>query len=266
METLALFLLAGVVAGLSASLFGLGGGVALVPILFVALPLVGIAQDLAMHMAVGTSLAVMVVTGLDSLYNHHRKGDVLWPEVRKIAPFVALGALAAALGARWVPPHLLHWLFVALLVFVIARALLKKGFADAHELKDFEPTGRGQAALFGLANGMLSGLVGTGGGVFTVPFLRHRKLPMVNAVSVSSGLSAPIALCGSLGYVISGWDKPGLPEGATGYVYWPAMAGLAVGTLIAVPIGTRLSHHLSDRLEARLYLLFICGALVAMLV
>lgn len=264
-ESIALFFVAGLVAGLSSSLFGLGGGVAVVPILYVSFTHIGFQQDLVMHMAVGTSLAVMVVTALDAAYSHQRSGDVLWGEVRKLAPFVALGALAASISAHLLPTHALRVLFIVMLLVVILRALFKKGFDEDYALEDFEPYGRSLSATFGLANGALSALVGVGGGTFTVPFLRRAKLRMVNAVSISATLAAPVALCGSVGYVISGWHATGLPDWSTGYIYWPAVVGLIVGILVAVPQGTKLSHRLSDHVTARCYLAFLVVALVAML-
>lgn len=259
-----LYLAAGVLAGLTAALFGLGGGLAVVPILYVSLPQLGLGHLEVMHVAVGTSLAVMVVTSLDSAYSHHRRGDVLWREVAKIAPTMALGAALAAVSSQWIPTHWLRYLFIALIAYVILRALTQKSFIEDHALAEAEPLPRPLAAAFGLFNGALSALVGSGGGPLTVPFLRRYKLPMVNAAGISSTLSAPVALCGAVGYMIAGASDPSRPHWSTGYVYWPAVAGLAVGILAGVPLGTRLSHLMPDKLEARCYIAFLIVILIVM--
>ena len=264
MLDLALYLVAGVLAGLTAALFGLGGGLAVVPILYISLPHLGISHFEVMHVAVGTSLTVMVVTSLDAAYTHHRRHDVLWPVVAKIAPTMACGAAVAAFCSQFLPTHWLRYLFIALIAYVIFRALTKKGFTGEYALSDMEPIPRALAAAFGLFNGALAALLGSGGGPLTVPFLRRFKLPMVNAAGISSTLSAPVALCGSVGYMIAGGSDPSRPDWSTGYVYWPAVAGLALGILIGVPLGTKLSHHFSDKLEARLYVAFLIVILAVM--
>ena len=264
MLDLLLYLAAGVVAGVISALFGLGGGLAVVPILYVSLPHLGISHLEVMHVAVGTSLTVMVVTSIDSAYNHHRRGDVMWPEVAKIAPYMALGAAVASFCAQWIPTHWLRYLFIALVAIVILRAVTKKGFTEDHSLREFIPPGRLLAGAFGLFNGALSGLLGMGGGTLTVPFLRRFKLPMVRAAGISSTLSAPVALCGSVGYMIAGGSDPARPAWSTGYVYWPAVGGLAVGILAGVPLGTKLSHIFPDKLAARLYVAFLLVILIVM--
>ncbi|MEM7227034.1 MAG: sulfite exporter TauE/SafE family protein [Pseudomonadota bacterium] len=264
MLDLVLHLAAGVLAGCTAALFGLGGGLAVVPILYISLPHLGINHAELMHVAVGTSLTVMVVTAIDSAYSHHRRGDVLWPVVALIAPTMALGAAAAALASQFIPTHWLRYLFIALVAFVIFRALTRKGFTAEYALADAEPIPRALAAVFGLFNGALAALLGSGGGPLTVPFLRRFKLPMVNAAGISSTLSAPVALCGSIGFMVAGGSDPSRPAWSTGYVYWPAVAGLAIGILVGVPIGTKLSHYFSDKQEARLYVAFLIVILVVM--
>ena len=265
MFDLLLYLVAGVLAGSTAALFGLGGGLAVVPILYVSLPHLGIDHFEVMHVAVGTSLTVMVATALDSAYNHHRKGDVLWPVVAKIAPTMAVGR-----GSRGavIPVHP-----DPLAALPLHRPDRHRDRPGAHQEglhRSIRPGRRRadpalMAAGFGLFNGALSALLGSGGGPLTVPFLRRFKLPMVNAAGISSTLSAPVALCGSIGYMIAGGSDPSRPDWSTGYVYWPAVAGLAVGTLIGVPIGTKLSHYFSDELEARLYVAFLIVILAAMI-
>jgi len=266
LPALLMFFFAGVSAGLLAGLFGLGGGVVLVPLFYLSFPHLGITTGFLMHLAVGTSLAIIIFTSADSAYSHHRKGDVLWSEVKKLAPFYAAGALAAAVVSKWIPSSYLRYFFIALLIYVILRALFKKGFTDDHPLADYSPPGRPVMAAFGVFAGWISALLGIGGSPITVPFLRNARLPMVNTVTIAATLGAPIALFGAVGYVVTGWNDPGLPAWTTGYVYWPAIPGIIVGALATVPLGTRLSHTLPDKLVARGYVVLLIAVLTAMIV
>ena len=268
MEVMALllFLVAGLLAGLLAGLFGLGGGLVLVPLFYLSFPHFGVGSGVLMHLAVGTSLAIMIVNSSDSAFSHHRKGDVLWSEVRKLAPFYAVGALLAAAASGWLSSTYLRYFFIALLVFVILRALFKKGFTQDHALGDYAPPSRPIMAAFGVLTGCVSALLGIGGSPITVPFLRNAKLPMVNSVAIAATLGVPIALFGAVGYVVTGWGRPGLPDWTTGFVYWPAIPGIVIGVLAAVPFGTRLSHRLSDKLIAHAYVGVLAAVLVSMIV
>ncbi len=264
--TLVMYLGAGIAAGLLAGLFGLGGGLILVPIFYLSFPLLDVPSWAIMHLAIGTSLAIMIVTSADSAYSHHKKGDILWSEVKKLAPFYALGALIAALSTAFIPSHLLRYFFIALLVYVILHSILKKDFTEDHPLSDYRPPNRLVLALFGTFTGCLSALLGIGGSPITVPFLRNYKLPMVNTVAIAATLAAPIALFGAAGYAITGWGIAGLPDWTTGFIYWPAIPGIIVGVLCTVPLGTRLSHSLSDKLVARAYVGLLIAVLIAMIV
>lgn len=265
MEIALLFLCIGAIAGLLAGLFGLGGGVVMVPALYLTIRHFDIAHVQIMHLAVGTSLAVMVVNSLDSAYTHQRRGDLLWPEVRKIGPYVAFGALAAALASRFVPSDALRYLFLCMLAYVIGRAFLKKDFSKEYQQADFVSPGPTMCGGFGLFMGAISALLGIGGSVLTIPFLRRAKLPMVNASAIGATLAVPVALCGVGGYIATGWGEAGLPSWSSGYVFWPAAGGLMIGSLVGVPIGTRLSHRFSDKVSAGLYKLVLIAAFVGML-
>jgi uncharacterized membrane protein YfcA len=266
METQLFYFVAGLLAGVLAGVFGIGGGLTIVPILYLMLPRLGVAHGLVMHLAIGTSLAVMIVTTVESTYVHNCSGDVLWPVIRRLAPTVALGALVAAVATRWIATDVLRYFFIALVAYTIVRALTKKGFADRYELTDFTAPPLSLCLPVGFGVGVVSALLGTGGSPMTVPFLRAYKLRMANAAAAASALAVPIAVLGTIGYVVTGWHDLGLPSGATGYVYWPAAPGLLVGILIGVPVGTRISERLSDRVLARAYIVFLGVVLVAMIV
>ncbi|MEM7171202.1 MAG: sulfite exporter TauE/SafE family protein, partial [Pseudomonadota bacterium] len=160
----------------------------------------------------------------------------------------------------------LRYFFIALLIYVILRALFKKGFTEDHPITDYTPPNRGVMAVFGIFTGCISALLGIGGSPITVPFLRNAKLPMVNSAAIAATLGAPIALFGAAGYAISGWGNPNLPSWTTGFIFWPAIPGIVVGVLCTVPFGSKLSHSLSDKLIAKAYVVLLCAVTVAMAV
>jgi hypothetical protein len=233
-------LAAGALAGLAAGLLGVGGGLVVVPALAFLLPRAGVAPEVALHLAVGTSLATIVVTGLASALAHHRRGAVRTDVLAALVPGMVAGALAAGPLAGRLPGDALRLAYAAFAGAVAVRMLLAvRPRPGAGRLP-----GRGTLAAAGGGIGLVSALVGVGGGTLTVPFLARCGLAMHGAVGTSAATGPPIALAGALGFVAAGWGDPALPALATGYVLWPAFAVLAAATLPAARLGARLAHRL----------------------
>lgn len=228
----------GVVAGILAGLLGVGGGLILVPVLVWVMEGSGMTQDVQ-HLALGTSLAVMVFTSFASVRAHHQHGAVDWAIVRRFAPPIVLGTLLGTQVAGWLPSRELRWFFV-LYAYVIA----------AQMLLDAKPKGgRALPGVLGLSGvggliGLISSFVGIGGGSMSVPFMTWCNVPMQRAIATSAALGWPIALSGTLGYMLSGWGRTGLPAYSAGFVYLPAVATLCLITMRTAPIGARLAHRL----------------------
>ncbi|MFO7857335.1 MAG: sulfite exporter TauE/SafE family protein [Ectothiorhodospiraceae bacterium] len=237
LTTLLTYLLAGAVAGLIAGLFGLGGGVVMVPVLLVVFAAQGLPEAVIMHMAVGSSLAVIVVTSLSSLRAHHRLGGVAWPVVARMAGGIAAGALAGAWLADTLSANALQNVFAVFLVAVAVKMGL--GLNPAPGSRPFPGTLLLAAA--GAVIGALSALVGIGGGTLTVPFLSWAGMAMRRAVGTSAACGLPIAAAGAAGFML------------TGYVYWPAVGGLAAASVLVAPVGARLAHRLPGALLQRLF-------------
>jgi uncharacterized membrane protein YfcA len=234
---LAGFLLTGVLSGLLAGLFGVGGGVVVVPALILLLGHLGLGGEWVSHVAVGSSLAAIVGTGAASALAHHRRGGVRWDLVQALAPGIVLGAGAGALVAGSLPEVWLTRVFAAFLAAVGLRMLTgPKGQAHG------PMPGRLGLAGVGGGIGALSALVGIGGGILTVPFLSGRGLGMRQAVGTSAACGLPIALAGALGFVLVGWGREGLPPGSTGFVYWPAVGLILAASIPSAPWGARLAH------------------------
>lgn len=245
---LAGFLLTGVLSGLLAGLFGVGGGVIVVPALILLYGHLGLGGDWIPHLAVGSSLAAILGTGAASTLAHHRRGGVRWDLVLALAPGIVLGAGAGALVAGVLPKLWLVRVFATFLAFVGARMLIPSRSGVGRPL----PGRLGLTAVGGGIGG-LSALVGIGGGILTVPFLSGHGLGMRQAVGTSAACGLPIALAGAIGFMLVGWGREGLPAGSTGFVYWPAVGLILLASIPSAPWGARLAHALPVGLLRRAF-------------
>lgn len=244
METLLIFLATGAVAGVLAGLFGIGGGMVMVPALAFVLAGQGVPAAIVMHVALGTSLAVIALTSLSSSLSHHRRGGVRWDVLRVYGPALAVGALAGAFIADALPGLALRRLVgVSSLLIALQMAL-------DYRFGAMERMALPRTAELGVAGGIigvLSSLIGIGGGSLTGPYLALRGYALRQSVGTAAAGGIPIAWAGALGYVIAGWQQAGVPEPALGYVSGSAFAGLAVASTLMAPFGARLAHHLTPR-------------------
>lgn len=259
-ETLLLFLATGAVAGLLAGLFGVGGGLIMVPALAFLLPSLGVAESIAMQIAIGTSLAVIAVTSVASLVAHHRRGGVLWPVVARLGPGLALGAVAGAYTA-----HLLSGVVLQRIVGIGALLVAAQMFADRKPPAAAELPGTPGLVGAGTVIGLLSALIGIGGGSLTVPFLSWCKVGIRQAVGTSAACGMPIAWAGAAGFIAAGWALPGVPPPSLGYVSLPAFAGIAAASVLTAPLGARLAHHLPPPVLKRAFAVLLTGIGLAML-
>jgi uncharacterized membrane protein YfcA len=244
----------GGLAGLVAGLFGIGGGIILVPFFLWLFIANGFSQDVVMHSAVATSLATIIVTAISSVFAHHRLGSVLWDVVYKLAPGVFIGAVTGAALADRLPTEILKLIFACYLLIVS----LEMAFQWRPKAEKQHPS---SPVLFvsGVVIGALSSILGIGGGTLTVPLLSKYGFPIRNAVAVSSACGLPIAMSGSMSFALLGVGKTGLPEGSIGYVYWPAFLGIVLTSILMAPMGAKLAHQLPTQTLKRIFagLLFI---------
>jgi uncharacterized membrane protein YfcA len=256
METLLIFAATGAAAGVLAGLFGVGGGLIMVPALALVLPWQGIGPAVVMQVSIGTSLAVISATSVSSMLAHHRRGGVLWPVFARFAPGLAAGAVAGAFVA-----HALPGLVLQRIVGIGALLVALQMFLDRQPAQ--RPGLPGSAALLGAGGviGALSALIGIGGGSLTVPFLSWRGVEMRQAVGTSAACGVPIAWAGAAGFMLAGAGVAGRPEWSVGYVALPAFLGIAVASVLAAPLGARLAHHWPPRVLKRAFaaLLVVIG-------
>ncbi|MBI3065357.1 MAG: sulfite exporter TauE/SafE family protein, partial [Deltaproteobacteria bacterium] len=200
MELITIYLAAGLAAGLVSGLFGLGGGLTIVPALAFALPLEGVDEKYVMHLSVGTSLVVMVVTALYTTVLRHRSGDLDWALFRRIAPRVVVGAVLGAICGDLLPGMALRVFFIGFVSYTIARALQRRyGAAVKPASSDSTPPTPAlprQASLwtYGLATGLCGALLGAGAAIIIVPYLRAARYRIQVASAAAAGLSAVIGI------------------------------------------------------------------------
>ncbi len=257
---LAAYLGTGAIAGLMAGLLGVGGGVIVVPALVWLFTKAGFAPEWIFHLAVGTSLTILIGTGSASAYSHHRRGAVRWDLVRILVPGLVIGAWLGSAAAGLLDETWLRRIFGLFLLYVGANMLWKPTQGTAGELP-----GAMAMRLAGTGIGTISALLGIGGGVMTVPFLSRSGLDMRHAVASSAACGPPIALAGALGFVLVGWGNQALPPGSTGFVYWPAVAGVLLASAPAAPIGARLAHSLPLPMLKRIFAVLLLAVALKLL-
>jgi uncharacterized membrane protein YfcA len=250
------FLSVGVLAGILAGLLGIGGGAVIVPALILLFGAMGeqhgMTETWIPHLAVATSLATVVASGASSAWTHHRRGAVRWELFARIVPGILVGAWLGAYLAAWLPGLWLKRLFALFLVFNGMRMLIGKRQVSEHP---FPPApGLATAAT---AIGALSALLGIGGGILTVPFLAKHGVNMRQAVATSSACGVPLALAGSIGFIVSGLGRDGLPAHSLGFVYWPAALAIITASVPMATLGARLAHSLPTATLKRVFALLL---------
>lgn len=248
--------LIGAVAGVLAGLFGIGGGLVIVPALLSVFALQGFASAHLMHLAIGTSLATIVLTGVSSMLAHHRRGAVDWQTARGLMAGIVLGATLGSWLADRLDTGQLKILF-GVFEILIGLKLLFELRASRQRLAP----GRPALAIGGAIIGTVSVLLGIGGGTLTVPLLVWFGVAMTTAVGTAAACGVPIALAGALGFIVIGLDAEGLPQWSLGYIHWPAVVGILVLSIPAARYGAALAHRLPARALRRLFavLLILVG-------
>lgn len=247
---------AGAVAGLLAGLLGIGGGLAIVPMLVFCFSLEHIDPAVTMHLALGTSMASIIFTSVSSFWAHHKRGAVEWPLVRRIVLGIFVGTFLGSCLAARMSTGFLKGFFVIFLYYVASQMLLNKKPKPSRQLP-------GALGTFVVGNiiGAFSSLVGIGGGTLSVPFMTWCNIPVHRAIGTSAAIGFPIAIAGTFGYLFNGWNAEYLPPHSVGYIYLPALVGLVVTSVFTAPFGVRLAHSLPvDRLKKVFaFLLYVVG-------
>lgn len=233
------YVVLGVVTGFFAGLFGIGGGAVMVPMLTVLFAAQNLSDSVIVHLALGTSMATIIPTSIASLRAHHQHGAVLWTAVQGLAPGIIVGTFGATFLAALLSPRPLAIFFCCFMLFVATQMILNRKPHPSRALP-----GLVGLSSVGAVIGGVSALVAIGGGTMTVPFLTWCNVRIQTAIGTSAAVGLPIAVAGTLGYLLNGWGAADLPAHALGFVYWPAVVAMATASLFSAPMGARLAHRL----------------------
>lgn len=239
----------GLGTGFLAGLLGIGGGMLMVPFITIILSGRGLGPDLAVKMAIATSMATILFTSISSVRAHHKRGAVRWDLVRGLAPGIVLGGAIASMGVfALLKGAWLALFFAGFVGFSATQMFLDRKPAPTRQM----PGTAGQLAAGGVI-GFLSGLVGAGGGFVSVPFMTWCNVAIHNAVATSAALGFPIALANVAGYIIAGQNLQGLPPLSVGYLWLPALAVIATCSVFTAPLGARAAHQLPVKKLKRVF-------------
>ena len=252
----AAMLATGCVAGVLAGLFGIGGGIVVVPVLEATLGLLGVDPAIRMHIAVATSLAVIIPTSISSARAHHQRGAVDVNIVRRWAVFVLIGSLLGAWIASQVHSDVLAIVFATLALLVAIKLTF---FPETRNLTTEVPTGPIVPAI-PVSIGTFSSMMGIGGGTFSVMTLTLFGEPIHKAVGTAALFGLVISIPGAIGYVVTGFGDPRLPAGTLGYVSLLGLLLIAPATVATAPFGAKLAHSFSERKLSMLFGVFLVVA------
>lgn len=238
-ESILLFLLLGSFVGFMAGLLGIGGGGIMVPILTSIFLLHSIAVDDVVHLALGTSMASMIITTFSSFRSHYSKGGIVWLAVKGMVYGIILGTFLATFLVSYLSSVYLAVFFALFMAFVSSQMFLNKKPKPSRELS-------GNVGLFvaGASIGAISALVSIGGGSLTVPYLTWQNIEIKKAIGTSAAIGLPISIAGTIGYLVNGWGNSSPDDYIFGYVYLPAVVLISVASFITAPYGAQLAHKL----------------------
>ncbi len=251
------YLVLGLLAGFVAGLLGVGGGLIIVPVLAFIFVVLHFPEQYVMHLALGTAMASIIFTSISSFRAHHAHGAVNWRVWRNITPGVIVGTLLGTVLAAYLSAYFLKIFFVGFVFYAGTQLLLDIKPKAARELP-------GLLGMFAVGNGIgvVSSLVGIGGGTLSVPFMTWCNVKLHQAIGTSAAIGLPIAIAGAAGYIANGWlVQKTLPAYSLGFVYLPALAAIVATSMLTAPLGARLAHRLPVKKLKRIFavLLYVLG-------
>ena len=241
MEILLYFLL-GTFSGVLAGLFGIGGGIIIIPTFFYIFSFLGFADEILAHMVLGSSLGVIVFSSLSSTFSHNSKGAVNWSLIKVVAPSIIIGSGFGGITAGFIESSTLQGLVA--LFLVVASILLIFEFPPPPQNPRTTLIG---PIVAGGGIGWLSGVFGIGGGIFSVPYFYHRGLKMMNAIGTSAACGIPIAFAGSISYIFIGYGNSSLPDNSVGFIYLPATIIVGLTSSLTAKYGVNIAHRMKQK-------------------
>ena len=255
-----LFIVAGILAGISAGLLGAGGGTVVVPLLVIIFLHNAVPITTAMHTAVATSLAIMIITTIASTLAHAKKKSVRWDLFFRLLPGITVGAAAGALVANALPGELLHKVFA---VFLIV-ASIQMAFQFLPKVRK-TMTGWFSLSTFGLFSGAIASGLGTGGSIVNVPFFVMNRIPMREAVGTTAVSGLPTAIVGTVVFLIAGLEQANLAPHSIGFINIPALIVVSPVTMLTAWLGVRWAHTMRPDILRWIFAIFLMSVAISML-
>lgn len=238
---IAICLLVGCIVGFLAGLFGIGGGLVIVPTLVYLLPMMGVPEPLLMSTALGTSFATIVITGFSSAQRHHKLGNIVWDAVKILIPVIMVTVFICGLFIGKLDRAVVAKLFACLVVYLAIKMLVSIKAKATQSSKTLTTT---SSIVGGILIGMASSAAGIGGGGFIVPFLNSRGIDMKKAIGSSAFCGMLLGLSGMLSFAVSGWGNTTMPEYSLGYIYLPAVLGITATSFFTSKLGATATSKL----------------------
>lgn len=232
----------GAAVGFFAGLLGIGGGAIIVPLLVMLFDAQGLPRDQLLHLAVGSGMASILFTSVSSVRAHVLRGAIRWDLVGRLTPGILVGGLLGSAVAAVIPRGLFAVLFTGVVYVAATNILLGRTPSASRQVP-------GAIGMFiaGLVISSVSAFAAIGGAFMTIPFLMYCNVPMLQAIGTAAAVGFPIALAGSVGFIAAGWSVGGLPEPHLGFVYFPALVGLSLASVLLAPLGARVAHSLPTK-------------------
>ncbi len=231
----------GAFAGLLAGIFGIGGGALIVPALIMILDHFGHGGQWINHIAVASSLATIIGTSLSSSWVHNKNHNIEWSILRKMVLGCIIGTIGGSYMTPYIPGVWLKWIFIAFLIYTGSKFILKtesvtKNTTSLHNVVYI---------IIGGLIGIFAALVGVGGGVLVVPFLKKCGVDIRKAIGTSAAFTLPVALGGTIGYIIAGWNIKALPQYSLGFIYLPAVISIMLASIPMAKVGVQIAQRLT---------------------
>ncbi len=252
--SLLIYAVLGLLVGVVAGLFGVGGGLVVVPVMIFTLDYFQVDSSITMKISLATSFATICFTSISSVYAHHRKQAVMWSIFQQLALGLVVGVAVGGVVVAQLPNNALKIIFACFIIFSAYKMLTPVQGATTNTIKQLSAP---IMAVWGLIIGFVSALVGIGGGALTVPFLSALGHNVRKAIATSSAGGFPIAVMGAIGGIYHGWGNPALPDWSIGYIYLPALIGISCTSVLCAPLGARLAHHLPVNTLKRCFGVFL---------
>lgn len=252
LQTILAFMLLGAVVGFMAGLLGIGGGGIMVPVLTSLLLAHNVPLTDVMHIALGTSMASIIVTSAASMIAHHQHQCVIWELVKKITPGVLFGTVFATYWVSIMRAEVLAIFFSVFMAYVSIQMFLNFQVKPERKLPDTLPL-----CFAGGGIGAISALVAIGGGTLTVPYLTWHNINLKQAIGTSAAVGFPIAIAGTIGYMINGWSYQSNTEYLYGYVYLPAVLLISLVSYTTAPMGAKMAHQLPIPILKKIFACFL---------